>query len=484
MCRGGNLIAGIAQSASKESGAVRTVRRSYTMRTLPLPKILLGALLLSGATGVHAATLLVTTTTDTYDGQCNQHCSLRDAVAVANQSADADIILLPSATYTLTRLNLRSDNNVPVDEDDNLIGDLDVAGELLIKGAGIGKSIIKGATSDLFATEHRLIEVQPDAHLILKHLTLTEGRSAYNGGAVENHGRLLLHDVQAMNSIARHNDESTSGGNGGGIANYGELLVLASQFDNNSAIREEPGPLGGAIFNSGSLWVRGSHFNRNSSFGFSLTGAGAAIYSSGNAKLEGSSFIGNSSSENVEGGAITNDEGGVLLLSNSTLSGNFQGALSNGRTDTSSKVTLTNVTVANNLTDTSGPYAVMNWGQLRIRNSLIAGNHDIHIDDLTNCRNFGDHYSYQAIGLLRNDESSNCDADLFVPLEQTFTQVLSPTLSSDGKTSFHALLSASSAVDAGVGSCVSKDQRGVFRPKDGNGDGVAVCDLGAYELTP
>nr|WP_298146857.1 CSLREA domain-containing protein [uncultured Pseudomonas sp.] len=454
------------------------------MRTLSLPKSLLGALLLSGATGVHAATLLVTSKTDTYDGQCNQQCSLRDAVAVANQSAGADIILLPAGTYTLTRLNSRNDEGDPIEEDDNLLGDLDVSGDLLIKGAGIGKSIIKGATGDLFAVEHRLIEVQASAHLALKHLTLTEGRSGYNGGAMENHGRVLLHDVQVLQNIARGIPGSGTG-NGGGIANYGELLVLDSQFEHNSAPLDDVlGPLGGAIFNTGSLWVRGSHFTRNTSFGFPLNGAGAAIYSSGNAKIEGSSFVENLSSEGVEGGAITNDEGGVLALTNSTMSGNSQGALSNGRTDPSSKATLTNVTIVNNLIETDSPYAVMNWGQLRIRNSLIAGNHHYYGDEPLNCRNFGDHYSYQAIGLLRNDESSNCGADLFVPLEQTFTQVLSPTLSSDGKTFFHALLPGSPAVDAGIGSCVSKDQRGVSRPKDGNGDGVAVCDLGAYELAP
>src|SRR5690606_32456736 len=124
------------------------------------------------------------------------------------------------------------------------------------------------------------------------------------------------------------------------------------------------------------------------------------------------------------------------------------------------------------------------WGQLRIRNSLIAGNHEYWADEPVNCRNFGDAFSYQASGLLRNDEPSNCAADLFVPDEQTFTLVLSPDLDSDGQTFFHALLPGSPAIDAGVGDCIAQDQRGTARPQDGDGDGVAVCDLGAYELTP
>lgn len=40
------------------------------------------------------------------------------------------------------------------------------------------------------------------------------------------------------------------------------------------------------------------------------------------------------------------------------------------------------------------------------------------------------------------------------------------------------------ALDATIGDCPDHDQRGVPRPQDGNGDGVALCDLGAYALAP
>ena len=51
-----------------------------------------------------------------------------------------------------------------------------------------------------------------------------------------------------------------------------------------------------------------------------------------------------------------------------------------------------------------------------------------------------------------------------------------------GSTKTHALLSGSPAIDAGSNDyCPPIDQRGAFRPFDGNGDGNRVCDIGAYE---
>src|SRR4029453_8679444 len=49
-----------------------------------------------------------------------------------------------------------------------------------------------------------------------------------------------------------------------------------------------------------------------------------------------------------------------------------------------------------------------------------------------------------------------------------------------GPTETHILVTGSPAIDAGR-SCPppNTDQRGVTRPKDGNGDTTAVCDIGS-----
>ena len=51
-----------------------------------------------------------------------------------------------------------------------------------------------------------------------------------------------------------------------------------------------------------------------------------------------------------------------------------------------------------------------------------------------------------------------------------------------GNTLTHALLTGSPAIDAGNNAtCEATDQRGFSRPIDGDGDTIAVCDMGAYE---
>jgi hypothetical protein len=63
--------------------------------------------------------------------------------------------------------------------------------------------------------------------------------------------------------------------------------------------------------------------------------------------------------------------------------------------------------------------------------------------------------------------------------------ILGPLADNGGFTKTHSLRWGSLAIDSGsLAVCPATDQRGVTRPLDGNGDGIARCDMGAYEYVP
>jgi CSLREA domain-containing protein len=146
--------------------------------------------------------------------------------------------------------------------------------------------------------------------------------------------------------------------------------------------------------------------------------------------------------------------GGVLDITNTTIASNTVGQKaidgSNGA------VTLNNSILSNNIDSSLVPHdcpSISSGGQLN-------GNHNLIYPE-TNC------------GLI----ASTIYAD----------PKLGSLADNGGTTKTMALGFGSGAIDAGdnalclAGPVDNLDQRGVARPVDGNGDGTAVCDIGAYE---
>ena len=431
-------------------------------------------LLLAAAFPAFAMDLRVTTFADEYDGECSStHCSLRDAISVAN-GLERSRIILSTGEYRLAHANLRDEENEIIDEDDNLVGDLDVMSTVTIVGKGIGQTILHGADLD------RLIEVMPEGRLTLRDLTITGGRTPHRGAGLENRGATELLRVSIGGNSA---SSAFIHGQGGGIANSGSLLIKNSIISGNYAGGSESAlGSGGGIYNTGALWMRDSRVGSNRCNDDNDSGEGCGLYNTSLAEISRSVFDGNENGPYGTGSAILNR--GQLRLSNTTLSGNSAGeyggaALDNGAAwgvdNRDVEAELMNVTIADNQ-----GYGLVNRANLTLRNSVVAGNRKYDSDAPGNCQNLGAGANYSSRGLLLGNDGGNCVAEYGIDDATTFTRHLFPLAANNG-TLVHTLRRTSAAIDAAVGSCSSHDQRGLDRPRDGNGDGLAVCDLGAFE---
>ncbi|MHA6494042.1 choice-of-anchor Q domain-containing protein [Pseudomonas borbori] len=431
--------------------------------------------------------LQVNVTADEFDGLCDAHCSLRDAIETANRAPTAQHILLPKGVIRLTRPSVPDTNGFPGDEDSNLDGDFDVRGQLTIQGRGNQHTRIVAESGS------RLFEVLAGANLSLLRLSLEGGRSAGTGGALENHGEALLREVLLTDNLAMtpHSDgnpppaeEGFAWGQGGAIANYGKLLVHASVFNDNRAQTLDWNnnlARGGAIFNLGDLLVRDSHFDWNRADEQGERGHGGAIYNRGTADIARTLFTRNLHGELGSGGALFNTEQGVLKVSNSTLKSNIN-AVYNGYEEFPAKITavakLNNVTIAESV----GP-GLSNTGDVLVRNSLFVANYDpFELEFPYDCATGSSGSRFRAFGLLTTSPESTCEADLYEQPARVFTHLIEPLADNGGFNHSYALRPGSMALDAGVGACSGHDQRRHLRVVDRTADGTTGCDLGAYEL--
>jgi CSLREA domain-containing protein len=331
--------------------------------------------------------------------------------------------------------------------------------------------------------------------------------------------------LNVTNSTFSHNSGST----GGGIYNHhGTLNVTGSTFSGNNA------PGGGAIYNGGTMTVTSCAFSNNTAV------AGSSIYSASSAVINNSTFSGNTASDrgainnvgtltvtgsafsgnsapwgNIHndgtatvisstfignsatgGGGILNDSG-TLTVIDSTFSGNVGPAAESygGGIDNTSTATVINSTFTGNSAHAGG--GIGNWGTLTVLNSTLSGNDaaeggGIYISasrgtaTLTNTIVANSPTGGNCHGAATTASANNLTTDVTCTIG--FIQVTPAQLALDaltGAPAYFPLKRGSAAIDAGTNtSCPAADQRGVARPQDGNGDSVAVCDIGSYEYKP
>jgi Ca2+-binding RTX toxin-like protein len=183
------------------------------------------------------------------------------------------------------------------------------------------------------------------------------------------------------------------------------------------------------------------------------------VFNSGALTLTNSTVLGNGTG--FGGGGVSNS--GTLTLTNSTVSGNASG-FGSGGVDNSDTLTLTRTLISGNTT-ARGPSPEVSNGD---SSTIIANDFNL----------FGHDGNAGVSGFSPGPN----DIIPAVPLNK----ILAPLANNSGPTLTHALLRGSPAVDAVESGCPppSTDQRGVGRPQDGDGDSLALCDIGAFELKP
>ncbi len=220
--------------------------------------------------------------------------SLRAGVMEGNSSPGAHVIQLAAGTYTLSLAGRF--------EDAAATGDLDIRGNITIRGVSARDSIIDAADLD------RVFHVFPGAVLTLENLTIRNGQ-AFDGGAIFNEGSVILRGVNIAGNEAFSQ--------GGGIYNLGTINSLNSSISLNAA-----GSRGGAVHNRGTADFVNTTISTNTAVS--------------------------------RGGGIFNEGTAVSRMTNVTVANNSAGSRAGGiGTESTGSASLGNTIVAQNTTDPS-----------------------------------------------------------------------------------------------------------------------------------
>lgn len=323
-----------------------------------------------------------------------------------------------------------------------------------------------GITSGMLAINGSATAL-PD--VTFKHITFANGNintGLVAGGAIQNFGKLTLDTVTFSKNQAL--------GSGGGI--FQEpcvgcldplLTVTHSLFQNNSC-----GSGAAMSIQGGLVTVADSTFSGNSA---RVAGA-IELYGNSTfrvvASIDRSTFTGNSGTSG--GGAIAVENlnpGSSVTITNDTFTGNSStgtGAQGSALDLASAPVTVTNCTIAGNTAAAAGGAVFFSTGTplTSVTNTIIASNS-------------GGNCSFSGASILAGGHNIQFGDSTCAGMTVA-NPLLGPLANNGGPTQTMALGAGSPAIDGGDSIAPPTDQRGVSRT-DGNGDGIIVVDIGAFE---
>ncbi|MFN2181888.1 MAG: carbohydrate binding domain-containing protein [Candidatus Promineifilaceae bacterium] len=310
----------------------------------------------------------------------------------------------------------------------------------------------------------------PIAHI--KGLTLQNGRSSIGedtAGLRVDHGA----SVTLRDSVVTGNESNIFGG---GVRNGGQLEIYDTLIYDNQL----PEGFGGQ------------------------TSTGGGIFNSGHLELH---RVGIYENHAGKGGGLTNNNG-MVEMTNTTISNNTADGQGGGIRNIGSEAVLwiNHSTIVQNEANLPGngennQYGggIFDEGFLVLMGNTILAENDDHRTDFQSeyapdCHSKATHdldsENYNIIGIVNSNCSYNAGVgDMLGDNDNPFDPEIGSLF--DG---YHSLFSFSPAIDAGLSSaeddiffdfgCRTVDQRNLPRPRDGDTDGTAKCDIGAFETQP
>jgi CSLREA domain-containing protein len=456
-----------------------------------------------------AHTFQVNSTADASDGVCTplgtgNGCTLREAIAVANAQAGAELIVFDSALTASGPVTISLLSALPDLASDMIISGPDtniitvernrVAGTpafriltvssgkiITISGLGISNGIVFGGSIPAGYGGG----IYNDGSLTLINVAVTGNTSSGGGpggaGAIYNHATLTL-----TNSLVSANTSGSSGA--AGIISEGPLTLTNSTVSNNITT----GSVGG-ILNNGTSTITNSTISGNSAF------SAGGIFNFGKLTISNSVISGNSTINSGDGAGIMNNAQATIF--NTTISSNSSSGSGGGIFNNPvplSFINLTNCTVTNNTANASsnaGGGGIYNPGTINIRNTIVANN---TINNGTGPDVLGTYNSrgHNLVGKRDGSSGFGTAGDLFGSVLFPLDARLGPLSNNGGPTQTHALRGGSPALDAGDncvtdntcipinGFSLNTDQRGTgfARNVDGpDADTTGTVDIGAFE---
>ena len=419
------------------------------------------------------ATLVVNTTADTDDGFCSTDpggCTLREAINAANFANDASTINFNIPNTELgcvgSVCTITLGSTLPA------IQTAATAGAVIIDGGGV----IKISGNNLV----RPFFVNSGADLTLQNLTVKNGRiSNGNGGAIDNEGGTVNIDHSTFQG-----NNVLDPGNGGAIwsAAGGKVNIANSTFTANAA------PSSGAIRNfSGTMTVANSTFSNNQA----ITFAGGAIENSDTLAVTNSTFSTNSAGVGYGGGAIYNS--GTATFKNSIFTDSTQGNCSgpNAITDGGGNLRWP---VADTACPGTIPFGDPKLGALADNGgstqTMALGVASAAIDAGVNMATVRDAVDSSTQNITINESTSifpvpsvgtsgkfliQIDGERMVVQQRVDANTLLVTRGANGSTA------TTHATGAAINPAFDQRGTGFSRKVDGNRDGTAAVDIGAFE---